>query len=444
MKKLETIQAESMAAALAEVKRRLGPDAVIVHTRTVERRALLGVGGRRHVEITAAASSSDLPGPRASANLPQTRRARARAASPSAEGAAPTMRHAKDQALRTAVHALRAEIGELKELVEDLAAQRAARQPAEAAPEQPAELRETHVSLLANAVSRDLAAALTARLREHLTSEQLADPAAVRAALRTQVAALLPVAGEITLEPGTGPKVVALIGPTGVGKTTTIAKLAADFALRKKKRTGLITLDTYRIAAAEQLRTYAEIIAVPLRVAASARQMETALAELADCDVILIDTAGRSPDDGAAIESLAELLAVAPACERHLVLSATGSSAVLERAIAGFAPAGVDRVLFTKLDEAVGCGVMLDCLRQARARLSYVTTGQQVPADIAPADAGALADRLIDGQNVLGRVVAPDRAGIGFDRGGASVRSPEVVATAVEPRARRGKNEPTK
>jgi flagellar biosynthesis protein FlhF len=154
------------------------------------------------------------------------------------------MRHAKDQALRTAVHALRAEIGELKELVEDLAAQRAARQPAEAAPEQPAELRETHVSLLANAVSRDLAAALTARLREHLTSEQLADPAAVRAALRTQVAALLPVAGEITLEPGTGPKVVALIGPTGVGKTTTIAKLAADFALRKKKRTGLITLDT--------------------------------------------------------------------------------------------------------------------------------------------------------------------------------------------------------
>jgi flagellar biosynthesis protein FlhF len=192
------------------------------------------------------------------------------------------------------------------------------------------------------------------------------------------------------------------------------------------------------------LRTYAEIIAVPLRVAASARQMETALAELADCDVILIDTAGRSPDDGAAIESLAELLAVAPACERHLVLSATGSSAVLERAIAGFAPAGVDRVLFTKLDEAVGCGVMLDCLRQARARLSYVTTGQQVPADIAPADAGALADRLIDGQNVLGRVAAPDRAGIGFDRGGASVRSPEVVATAVEPRARRGKNEPTK
>ncbi len=116
---------------------------------------------------------------------------------------------------------------------------------------------------------------------------------------------------------------VALVGPTGVGKTTTIAKLAANFRLRDGIRMGLVTVDTYRIAAVEQLRTYAEIIDLPMKVVTSPREMRRALEELQGLDLILIDTAGRSPRDELKIQELKSLLNEAQVDEVHLVLSLT-------------------------------------------------------------------------------------------------------------------------
>jgi flagellar biosynthesis protein FlhF len=144
--------------------------------------------------------------------------------------------------------------------------------------------------------------------------------------------------GPISITPGQR-RVVALVGPTGVGKTTTIAKLAANFRLREKRRVGLITVDTYRIAAVEQLRTYAEIIDLPMHVVSTPREMREALRQLSGLDLVLMDTAGRSPRDEVKIQELRAFLSEAQADEVHLVLSAVASASSLVRTAERFAVA---------------------------------------------------------------------------------------------------------
>lgn len=180
-----------------------------------------------------------------------------------------------------------------------------------------------------------------------------------------------------------GRRVVALVGPTGVGKTTTIAKLAAGFRLQQQRRVGLLTIDTYRIAAVQQLRAYAEIMDLPMQVVERPEQMQDSLRQLGDVDLVLIDTAGRSPNFGARIEQLRVLLAAANVDETHLVLSATSSAAATTRVLQGFAPVQPTATILTKLDETEQTADVLAALiGNSAAPLSYLTTGQQVPDDI--------------------------------------------------------------
>ncbi|MBL9090259.1 MAG: 50S ribosome-binding GTPase, partial [Planctomycetaceae bacterium] len=203
------------------------------------------------------------------------------------------------------------------------------------------------------------------------------------------------VAGPIGLETGRR-RLVALVGPTGVGKTTTIAKLAANFRLREKKRVGLITVDTYRIAAVEQLRTYADIIDLPMHVVSTPREMRDAVNSFSSMDLVLLDTAGRSPHDDLKIQELKSFLTEADADEVHLVLSATAGASALEKTARQFAAVGTTHLVLTKLDEAAALGNLLPLFRNAKLPLSYLTDGQSVPDDIAPADGARLA-RLVLG-----------------------------------------------
>jgi flagellar biosynthesis protein FlhF len=190
--------------------------------------------------------------------------------------------------------------------------------------------------------------------------------------------------GPIQLTPGRR-RVVALVGQTGVGKTTTIAKLAANFRLRDKRKVGLITVDTYRIAAVEQLRTYAEIIDLPMQVVSTPREMRQAVERMTDLDLVLLDTAGRSPRDEVRIQELKVFLAEAGADEVHLVLSAVAGATALCRTAEHFAAAGTTALLLTKLDEAGTLGHLLPLFRSCPLPLSYLTDGQVVPDDISPA-----------------------------------------------------------
>ena len=161
--------------------------------------------------------------------------------------------------------------------------------------------------------------------------------------------------GPIRVTPGQQRK-VALVGPTGVGKTTTIAKLAGNFRVREQRQVGLITVDTYRIAAVEQLRTYADIIDLPMEVVTTPREMRAAMSRFASLDLVLMDTAGRSPRDEIRIQELKTMLAEASPDEVHLVLSSVANPATLKQAAERFIDVGANRLLMTKLDEAAGIG----------------------------------------------------------------------------------------
>ena len=181
-----------------------------------------------------------------------------------------------------------------------------------------------------------------------------------------------------------------------MGKTTTIAKLAANYRLREKRKVGLITVDTYRIAAVEQLRTYADIIDLPMQVVSTPREMREAVRSMSHLDLVLMDTAGRSPKDEVKIQELRAFLTEAGAHEVHLVLSSGAGGSTLQRTAERFAEVGTTALILTKLDEATGLGSLLPLLRSSKLPLSYVTDGQNVPDDIAPADARRLA-RLVLG-----------------------------------------------
>jgi flagellar biosynthesis protein FlhF len=204
----------------------------------------------------------------------------------------------------------------------------------------------------------------------------------------------IPITGPIHVETGKT-RLVALVGPTGVGKTTTIAKLAANYRLREKKRVGLITVDTYRIAAVDQLRTYADIIDLPMQVVSSPREMREAIMQLNGLDLILMDTAGRSPRDEIKIQELKSLLSEAKADEVHLVLSTAASAESLTKTAERFSEVGTTTLILTKLDETTELGNILALLRQCQLPLSYLTNGQNVPDDIEPADANRLARQIL-------------------------------------------------
>jgi len=269
------------------------------------------------------------------------------------------------------------------------------------APTMPDSLFALYSKLLESQLADELADEVVAEVRRELSEEAFGDEDAVRSAVARRLEAMIPaaeVASTPKRAPDGRPLTIALVGPTGVGKTTTIAKLAATYKLRHGKRVGLITSDTYRIAAVDQLRTYANIIGLPLEVAMTPGEMKGACARLSQRDVILIDTAGRSPSDGARLEELRKFIDAAEPHETHLVLSSVTGETSMVSAAERFAGAGPDRVIFTKLDEAAGFGVLVNASRKIGMKLSYLTTGQEVPDHLEPGKASRLAALVLGGE----------------------------------------------
>ncbi|MFC4812936.1 flagellar biosynthesis protein FlhF, partial [Paenibacillus sp. GCM10023250] len=179
-------------------------------------------------------------------------------------------------------------------------------------------------------------------------------------------------------------RVVHFVGPTGVGKTTSIAKLAAEQTLKAGRKVGFITSDTYRIAAVDQLRTYATILNVPLEVVFSPAEVTRAFQALEDCELIFMDTAGRNFRNELYVSEVNSLLQPGGRSETFLVLSLTGKTSDMSAVAANFAKFGVTRVLFTKQDETNAVGAVLNLALEHGMRPAYVAYGQTVPDDIAP------------------------------------------------------------
>lgn len=175
---------------------------------------------------------------------------------------------------------------------------------------------------------------------------------------------------------------VVLVGPTGVGKTTTIAKLAGKLALMDKKKVGLITIDTYRIGAVEQLKTYAEIMNIPFRVVITIKEMEQAINSMSDLDVVLIDTTGRSSKNNMQISELRAFVQKANPNHTLMVMSSTTKNRDVKMILKGYEQIEYEKLIITKLDETSSYGILHTILRESNKPVAFLTTGQNVPNDI--------------------------------------------------------------
>jgi flagellar biosynthesis protein FlhF len=386
-----------MHEALELVRRELGPEAAVLHTREVRSGRFLSIFPRRlQIEITASRGvhvPSRLPPP---ADAPQSLRQSAAGAYSRPRPATPPglMQPIPGPPPAAVVHD---QIQELRTLVQELCRRSRGR----GLGDMPEELFRLFAWLIDADVNEDLARELIERVRREYHGPDLKDPVMLQARISRMVEADLQVSGPMVVTPGRC-RVAALVGPTGVGKTTTIAKLAANFRLKEKRRVGLITVDTYRIAAVEQLRTYADIIDLPMQVVSTPREMREAVRRMAGFDLVLMDTAGRSPKDEVRLQELKAFLTEAAADEVHLVLSSVGSARTLEQTAQRFAAVGTTALVLTKLDEASGLGNILPVLRSCKLPLSYLTNGQNVPDDIEIADAAKLAKMILGLETVKG------------------------------------------
>jgi flagellar biosynthesis protein FlhF len=196
-------------------------------------------------------------------------------------------------------------------------------------------------------------------------------------------------------DPSKGKRICSFIGPTGVGKTTTLAKLAAFHAVELKRKIALVTVDTFRIAAVAQLETYARIMSIPLEVATCREELRAAIAKHEDCDRILIDTAGRSPNNEKEIGEMREIFEIGERIHHYLVLSATTQFPSLLNAERRFGILPFESYIFTKLDEVDDASSMVNFLITRSKPVSYFTTGQQVPEDVEPASKRKVAEMIL-------------------------------------------------
>ncbi|MDR3563786.1 MAG: flagellar biosynthesis protein FlhF [Negativicutes bacterium] len=364
--KVKVFTATNMQDAVSQVKNDLGREAVILHTRRYRKGGFLGFFARDMVEVMAALETpAPVPAQERKVTAPST-----------------MIPRTNDEDAK--ITSLQMEISSMRKMVEQLIT----KMPR---PE------KQHNPLYDTLLKNDVEATIAENLTQGLPTEQSIignNPEIARQLLLERITNYLQRVEGITLADNVC-KTVAFIGPTGVGKTTTIAKLAAHFALSLGHRVAMVTADTYRISAVEQLKTYAEIIDIPVEIVYTPDEMKAAIYRHRDKQLVLIDTAGRSPRNQYHLAELQALLAVDPYIETHLVLNtATKYSDALE-IVNRFSVCSPQKFLFTKVDEAMNLGTILNLLYQFPATLSYITTGQNVPDDIELANPSKLANQIL-------------------------------------------------
>ncbi|CAG7623690.1 flagellar biosynthesis protein FlhF [Paenibacillus allorhizosphaerae] len=445
---------DSMPDALQKIRTDLGKDAVILNTKEIRSGGFLGLFAKKKIEVIAAtdtAASGGAPAPMkpttaptkpatpVMTTAPQTSRQtaasaygmhredRAALAFPEVPDVlppattpiptpAPVMAHAAAPAaeqpflrqaavpVKTGAVAVKEqrngmppgredllleEIKQMKQMMQRLSVSQAAEPSADPA------LMLIERRLIDQEVDRDYVAHLLSAAAEEARSEDVPLTAEfVVQSVRRQLLELLQPRGKKTIAPDT--RVAHFVGPTGVGKTTTIAKLAAEQVLKHRRKVGFITSDTYRIAAVEQLKTYGTILNVPLEVVFSPLDLNQAFERLKDCDLIFMDTAGRNFRNEMYVSELNALLQSGGKSETFLVLSMTTKYKDMSAITNNFSNFKLDKVLFTKMDETESYGAIVNLIRDYGLLTSYVTDGQNVPDDIVELNEEQIIDLILE------------------------------------------------
>ncbi len=384
---IKRYEAVDMQEALKMIKGELGPDAVILSTKQIKKdNGVFGIFSRQVVEVVAARDFTDKHQIKPASEIQKTELIET------------------DQFLKEELRKIRNDMketpDELRDMKSELGLLKGYIQELLRDGEQE-HLRALHDNLviflrrlISEGMDRNIAYRLVQILNNKLSEEQKSDSDEINRFGQELIEKQVKITGPVCDDPR-GRKVAVFVGPTGVGKTTSIAKIAAKYTLIDKRKVSLITFDTYRVGAVEQLKIYAKIIGLTVDVVLSPADLQGVIEKKDDSDLILIDTAGRSHKDRAYIDELSNLMNQITEIDCHLVLSATSSNAVLSDIIGKFRDIKIKSLLFTKLDEADNYGAVFSSMINAQRPLSYFTTGQRVPEDIELASTGRLSRLLL-------------------------------------------------
>lgn len=405
---------DSMPDALQKIRTDLGKDAVILNTKEIRSGGFLGLFGKKKIEViaatdagqaqpappamspaamkTTAASSSQLAKLIEEASAAAAKRSVAVPSSPTAlmeEPIVPPVSRPSMVRERGKEDLLLDEIKVMKEMMAKLTASAVEK------PRYPEPILKFERLLLEHEVSPDLVDKLLSKAAEEFDGEfsPKSDDYAFEL-IKQQLKDILYTPNTKGIASDT--RIAHFVGPTGVGKTTTIAKLAAEQVLKANRKVGFITSDTYRIAAVEQLKTYANILNVPLEVVFSPQELARAFQSLQDCDIIFMDTAGRNFRNQMYVSELNALLQSKGKSETYLVLSLSSKYKDMKAITDNFAKFRLDKVLFTKMDETNSYGSIVNLLYDFPLQLSYITNGQNVPDDIIETNEDRLIDLLLE------------------------------------------------
>ncbi|MFP4013674.1 MAG: flagellar biosynthesis protein FlhF [Chitinispirillaceae bacterium] len=424
--RIKKYMARSMREALLQIKEELGEDAIILKTRKIQKK-MFGLAGPDEIEVTAAIDDEAAvksttfpplhvndPGvynrPRSKSPASSSRPAVPPPAVPEVRPYFPPRNRTGIQPKKTAPEApqekekadeileLKEDVRELKNLVKSIFTSGTVGQTAQKNEAPPAVTEEGWRALIKRLTDSEVKQDIAEKLIYSIRDSGAVSEAELESKLVSSLSGQFPVSGPLKLKKD-GPVVVAFVGPTGSGKTTTLAKLAAHCCLNKSKKISIITADTYRIAAIEQIRMFADIVKVGLQVVFSPEEIPAALANCRESDVVFVDTAGRSQRNAEHMEELKTLVGVLKPDETHLVLSATTKDSDLQEMIRLYKTIKVNRLLFTKLDETTQLGSIFNVVSNVRLPVSYFTFGQSVPDDIELAKSAQFVQRLIKGRS---------------------------------------------
>ena len=404
---IKKFQAETETEAILLAKEELGKDAIVVNMKTVKPKGVYRFFKKPMVEITAAIDDdiSYASGEKMLSELQKIKKEK--------EGIEPAKTNpflsnpniiVEKEEKETNESAIEQRLNELQSLLEKQIQVQVKEEQIVAIKEEPEESKTSIYTKLIieqmvnNEVDEKYVNQIINEIKNGLTEDSTVDN--ILSSVYQKIILKIGQIKSITLDDDS-PKYIFFIGPTGVGKTTTIAKIASDLKLKKKAKVALVTSDTYRIAAVEQLRTYANILTIPIKVVYTAEEMEEVKDEFADYDIILIDTAGRSHQSKEQKEDISKILQAIPEEERdtYLVLSATTKYKDLIKITETYSEIEKYNLIFTKLDETECVGNILNIHMLTGAPLSYTTYGQNVPDDIGKIDAQGIAKKLLGGNS---------------------------------------------
>lgn len=395
---------------LDRVHRELGANAAILNTRRITEGGLFGLLGKPGYEVTVAVDydfrlAEDAgngahpelpPSPASGGRVGPRRPSGGTIRVPEAGGRppVPSSRRAAGAFPRPPEDPL---LAARRELADMRVKPRGAGPASEPGPSLSEDLERVYRQLVRHQVEAD-----TARQLLRVFDDQLAllgeDWTKAQPRFEKYLAGMIRTAPGIQLREGRKPLVAMFIGPTGVGKTTTIAKIATHFSLHEHRRVAIVTADTFRMAATDQIRRYGDILGVPVHVVETPEDMEDVMAKLAGVDLVLVDTAGRSPQNREQILQMRGMVEAAKPDEIHLVISLTTKYVDVMSIIGRFGLVPVNRVILTKVDETKHYGLVLNIsMKFSMFSIAYVTTGQAVPDDLEAADPARLAKLVLEG-----------------------------------------------